>query len=330
MADMATRQEMGLAPGGFSRIVTVLQSLGLFWVLVALCAVAVYLSPSFFQFGNMMNVGRQVALFGIVSIGMTFVILTRGIDLSVGSIVGVVAVSTAMLLSAGFSIPVVMGIALVLGMLFGAFNGAGIVLCGMPPFIMTLGTLVMGRGIAMTIANGEPQMLGEATDAFYFLGGGFLLGIPVPIWIFAFVALVAFVVLRSTAFGRQVYAVGSNAEAARLAGIRVGAVLMSVYVISGMLAAVTALITVSRLTVGEPTAGSNLELEAIAIVVIGGTSLFGGEGGVVGTVIGAAIIAVIANILNLLGISPFTQQIVKGAIIIAAVMFEVYRHRQKA
>lgn len=328
MANMAIR-EATLESSLTARTWSVAQSLGLFWVLVALCAVAIYLSPSFLQVGNLMNVGRQIALFGIVSIGMTFVILTRGIDLSVGSIVGVVAVSSAMLLSSGTAIPVVIFLALLMGAALGALNGLGVVFCQMPPFIMTLGTLVMGRGIAMTIANGEPQTLGEATDAFYFLGGGFLLGVPVPIWIFAGVALIAFVVLRSTSFGRQVYAVGSNAEAARLAGIKVGAVLMSVYVVSGVLASLTALITISRLTVGEPTAGTNLELEAIAIVVIGGTSLFGGEGTVIGTVIGAAIIAVIANILNLLGISPFTQQIVKGAIIIAAVMFEVYRHRQR-
>ncbi|MGI0524121.1 ABC transporter permease [Rhizobium giardinii] len=329
MADMATPQGV-LKRSGMAHTWSVVQSFGLFWVLIALCAVAIYLSPSFLQIGNLMNVGRQVALFGIVSIGMTFVILTRGIDLSVGSIVGVVAVSSAMLLSSGVPIPAVIGLGLVMGVVLGGINGIGVVVFNMPPFIMTLGTLVMGRGIAMTIANGEPQNLGDATDAFYFLGGGFLLGVPVPIWIFAGVAIIAFIVLRSTAFGRQVYAVGSNAEAARLAGIKVGAVLMSVYVISGALAALTALITISRLTVGEPTAGTNLELEAIAIVVIGGTSLFGGEGTIIGTVIGAAIIAVIANILNLLGISPFTQQIVKGAIIIAAVMFEVYRHRQRA
>ncbi|KAA0693775.1 ABC transporter permease [Neorhizobium sp. P12A] len=329
MAHMATPRDATLEPPASARAWSLIQSLGLFWVLVALCAVAIYLSPSFLQVGNLMNVGRQIALFGIVSIGMTFVILTRGIDLSVGSIVGVVAVTSAMLLSSGTPIPVVMVLALLMGVVFGAINGLGVVVFQMPPFIMTLGTLVMGRGIAMTIANGEPQNLGDATDAFYFLGGGFLLGVPVPIWIFAGVALIAFIVLRSTAFGRQIYAVGSNAEAARLAGIKVGAVLMSVYVISGLLASLTALITISRLTVGEPTAGTNLELEAIAIVVIGGTSLFGGEGTIIGTVIGAAIIAVIANILNLLGISPFTQQIVKGAIIIAAVMFEVYRHRQR-
>ncbi|MBX3567479.1 MAG: ABC transporter permease [Rhizobiaceae bacterium] len=330
MTEMTARETSLAAPGAFARLRSLAQSLGLLWVLILLCAFAVYLSPSFIQTGNLLNVGRQVALFGIVSVGMTFVILTRGIDLSVGSIVGVVAVTSALMLASGVPIPLTMLAALAIGAAFGAVNGAGVVFFGMPPFIMTLGTLVMGRGIAMTIANGEPKTLGEAADAFYFLGGGFLLGIPVPIWIFAAIAAGAFVVLRYTPFGRQVYAVGSNTEAARLAGIPVRRVLMSVYIISGVLSALTALIFVSRLTVGEPTAGTNLELEAISIVVIGGTSLFGGEGGVIGTVIGAAIIAVMANILNLLGISPFTQQIVKGAIIIAAVMFEVYRHRRRS
>jgi ribose transport system permease protein len=329
MAEMIAR-EMAPAtlPRAAGRLRGLAQSAGLLWVLLILCGVAVWLSPNFIQIGNLLNVGRQVALFGIVSVGMTFVILTRGIDLSVGSIVGVVAVASAMMLPAGVPIPVTMIAALALGALCGAANGIGVAYCGMPPFIMTLGMLVIGRGIAMTLANGEPQSLGAAADAFYFLGGGFLLGIPVPIWILAAIAFLAFVVLRHTAFGRQVYAVGSNAEAARLAGISVPRVLMSVYVISGVLSALTALIFVSRLTVGEPTAGTNLELEAISIVVIGGTSLFGGEGGVGGTVIGAAIIAVMANILNLLGISPFTQQIVKGAIILAAVGFEVIRHRR--
>lgn len=318
----------GRPPGPGARLRGWAQSLGLLWVLLILCAVAIYLSPSFIQTGNLLNVGRQVALYGIVSVGMTFVILTRGIDLSVGSIVGVVSVTTAMMLAGGMPIPLAMATALALGALFGAVNGAGVVFLGMPPFIMTLGTLVMGRGIAMTIAAGEPQSLGQAADRFYFLGGGFLLGIPVPIWIFAAIAAAAFTVLRHTPFGRQIYAVGSNAEAARLAGINVPKVLLSVYIVSGVLSALTALIFVSRLTVGEPTAGTNLELEAISIVVIGGTSLFGGEGGVIGTVMGAAIIALMANILNLLGISPFTQQIVKGAIILAAVGFEVMRHRR--
>ena len=309
-------------------IIEAIKSLGLIWVVIILCAVAYYLNPNFMNLGNLLNVSRQIALVGIVSIGMTFVILTKGIDLSVGSIVGVVAVSSAILLANGWSIPLVFVFALLLGGLFGAFNGLGITLVQMPPFIMTLGTLVMGRGIAMTIANGEPQSIKAAAETFSFLGGGFFLGLPVPVWIFVAIALLSAFVLRMTSFGRAVYAVGSNTEAARLAGINVPATLFSVYTISGVLAGLTALIVVSRLTVGEPTAGINLELEAISIVVIGGTSLFGGEGGVKGTIIGAAIIALMANILNLLGITPFTQQIVKGAIILAAVGFEVWRHRK--
>jgi len=190
--------------------------------------------------------------------------------------------------------------------------------------------MVMGRGLAMTISDGHPIHFPNASADFAWLGQGYLLGLPVPVWIFAAVALAAYVVLRYTAFGRNVYAVGSNPEAARLAGINVGLVVFSVYAISGVLSALTALIFVSRLTVGEPVAGVGLELEAIAVTVIGGTSLFGGEGGVVGTVIGAAIFAVLANILNLAGVSPFTQQIVKGAIIVAAVLFETQRRRRSS
>jgi ribose transport system permease protein len=328
MAASAKSLEVGSQRNAISLVVKLARELGLIWVLILLCLVAVYLNPNFIRIGNLLNVGRQIALYGMVSVGMTFVILTRGIDLSVGSMVGCVAVTAAILLANGLPILIVSPIALVMGGVLGAVNGLGVALFNMPPFIMTLGTLVMGRGIAMTIANGEPQSLKGAAASFAYLGSGFLLGLPVPVWLFAIIAAAAMFVLRRTSFGRQVYAVGSNAEAARLAGIPVQAVLFSVYVISGVLAALTALIFVSRLTVGEPTAGTNLELEAISIVVIGGASLFGGEGGVGGTIIGAAIIALMANILNLLGVSPFTQQIVKGAIILAAVGFEVVRHRR--
>jgi ribose transport system permease protein len=328
MVATAKSLEAGATRSATSVAVKVARDLGLVWVLILLCLVAVYLNPNFIKVSNLLNVSRQIALYGIVSVGMTFVILTRGIDLSVGSMVGCVAVTAAILLADGLPILVVVPIALAMGAVLGAVNGLGVTLFSMPPFIMTLGTLVMGRGVAMTIANGEPQSLKGAANAFSYLGSGFLFGLPVPVWLFAIIAGAAMLVLRRTSFGRQVYAVGSNAEAARLAGIPVQRVLFSVYVISGLLAALTALIFISRLTVGEPTAGTNLELEAISIVVIGGTSLFGGEGGVGGTIIGAAIIALMANILNLLGVSPFTQQIVKGAIILAAVGFEVARHRR--
>ncbi|WP_341236013.1 ABC transporter permease [uncultured Sulfitobacter sp.] len=303
---------------------------GLIWVLAGLCVVAALLSSAFLNPANITNVLRQVALFGIVSVGMTFVILTKGIDLSIGSILGVCAVTTALMLTTGWPIPVVIIAVLIAGAVMGAINGLGITLGGVPPFIMTLGMMVMGRGLAMTIANGQPIGLREKSAEFMWLGRGFWLGLPVPVWIFILVSLIAIFVLRYTSYGRQVYAVGSNEEAARLSGINVKRIIFSVYVISGLLASLTALIFVSRLTVGEPTAGTGIELEAIAITVIGGTSLFGGEGGIIGTMIGAAILAVLANIMNLVGVSPFTQQIVKGAIIVGAVLYEMQRKRRKS
>lgn len=309
-------------------LAALLRGSGLVWVFVALCVVAALLSPSFLNPANLLNVLRQVALFGIVSVGMTFVILTKGIDLAVGSIVGVTAVVSALLLSGGAPPVLVVPAALLIGLALGAINGIGITVGRVPPFIMTLGMMVMARGLAMTLANGQPISLGAAAAGFSWLGRGALLGVPVPVWVFALVAAAGIFVLRATPYGRQVYAVGSNEEAARLSGINVPAVIFSVYVISGLLSGLTALIYVSRLTVGEPTAGIGLELEAIAIAVIGGTSLFGGEGGVVGTILGAAILAVLANILNLVGVSPFSQQIVKGAIIVLAVMFEMVRRRR--
>ena len=309
-------------------VARLLRASGLVWVLVAMCVVAALVSDAFLNPFNIINVLRQVALFGIVAIGMTFVILTAGIDLSVGSIVAVVAVGSALMLDGGVPIPIVVLTGLGIGVVLGALNGLGITLGSLPPFIMTLGTMVMGRGLAMAVSGGHPIRFPGASADFAWLGQGSLLGLPVAVWIFAVVAAVGYVVLRYTPFGRNVYAVGSNPEAARLAGINVPLTLFGVYVISGFLSALTALIFISRLTVGEPVAGVGLELEAIAATVIGGTSLFGGEGGVIGTVLGAAIFAVLANLLNLAGVSPFTQQIVKGAVIVAAALFAIYRRRR--
>lgn len=301
---------------------------GLIWTLIIMCVIAAVISPAFLNPFNVINVLRQIALFGIVSAGMTFVILTAGIDLSIGSIVAVTAVVSALLLQAGIPITIVIVAGLLVGVALGMINGVGITLGRIPPFIMTLGMMVMGRGLAMTIAEGHPIGFNNAAADFAWLGQGYLLSIPVPVWIFAAIAAAAFFVLRYTVFGRNIYAVGSNPEAARLSGINVSLTIFFVYVISGVLASLTALIFVSRLTVGEPTAGTGLELEAIAITVIGGTNLFGGEGSIIGTVVGAAIFAVLANLLNLAGVSPFTQQIVKGAIIVAAVLLEIHRRRR--
>jgi ribose/xylose/arabinose/galactoside ABC-type transport system permease subunit len=234
------------------------------------------------------------------------------------------------MLDAGLPVWSVVIVGLLIGATLGAINGAVIVIGRVPPFIMTLGMMVIGRGLAMTISGGHPVHFREAADSFSWLGQGFLLGLPVPVWAFMLVAAVGFFVLRYTAFGRNIYAVGSNPEAARLSGINVGATIFCVYLISGFLAGLTALIMISRLTVGEPVLATGLELEAIAMTVIGGTSLFGGEGGVIGTILGAAIVTVLANMLNLFGVSPFTQQIVKGFIIVAAVLFETYRRNRNS
>jgi ribose transport system permease protein len=295
---------------------------GIFMALVLLVVIGAVMSPHFAQFNNLINVVRQVAIIGIIGVGMTFVILTAGIDLSVGSIVGLTAVVSADILAHGAPWPVAVLAGMLVGAAVGALNGLGITKGRVQPFIMTLGMLVIARGVTMTYSDGHPISVGSAWESFYWLGNGELLGIPVPVWIFAVIATLAGFVLTYTPFGRQVYAVGDNLEAARLAGIKTGRIIFSVYVICGVLSAVSALILVSRLSTGEPTQGTGFELDAIAIVVIGGTSLFGGEGGVRGTVIGAAIVAVLANLLNLLGVSPFTQQIIKGAIIIGAVLLD--------
>jgi ribose/xylose/arabinose/galactoside ABC-type transport system permease subunit len=303
---------------------------GLVWVIIAMVVVATVVNKAFISPFNLINVARQMSLFGIVSIGMTMVILTAGIDLSVGSVVAVAAVVCALMLDAGLPIPLIVVTGLAIGAVLGAVNGAGITLGKIPPFIMTLGMMVIGRGSAMTISGGHPVHFRDAAESFAWLGQGSLLGLPVPVWVFAIVALAAWFILGYTAFGRNVYAVGSNPEAARLSGINVRLTVFLVYVISGFLAGLTALIFISRLTVGEPVVATGLELEAIAITVIGGTSLFGGEGTVLGTILGAAIITLLANMLNLFGVSPFTQQIVKGVIIVAAVLFEMHRRNRNA
>jgi ribose/xylose/arabinose/galactoside ABC-type transport system permease subunit len=301
---------------------------GLLWALFLLCLMAALTSSHFLQAANLINVMRQVALSGIAGVGLTFVILTAGIDISVGAIVGVVVVVGASLLNMGLPFWAVILLGAALGAGFGLLNGVGVTFGKVPPFIMTLGMMVMARGLAFTLSNGQPVALSDdVADAVSWLGSGSLLAIPVPVWIFAAICVIAFVMLRYTPYGRAIYAVGSNPEAARLSGINVRFIVFSVYLISGLLAGITGLTFISRLTVGEPTAGTGMELEAITIAVIGGTSLFGGEGGIVGTAIGAAILVVLANFMNLMGVSPFSQQIVKGAIIICAVLFEMRKKK---
>jgi ribose transport system permease protein len=302
---------------------------GLLGALIALVIVASFVSPFFLNSINLLNVMRQVAMYGVLGIGMTFVILTKGIDLSVGSTVALAGVSGALLMEQGWPLWLMSLACLAMGVVVGAVNGFGVAIWRIPAFIMTLGTMVMVRGMSLILADGGTVNPGAAGEAFFWLGGGYLAGIPTPIYVFAIVCIVSYIVLGYTPFGRAIYAVGSNEEAARLSGINVRLTTFAVYAICGLLAALAGLIFLSRLSVGDPNSGQGLELEAITIAVIGGTSLFGGEGTVLGTVGGAMVLAIIANVLNLAGVSPFSQQVVKGAIIILAVLLEGARKLRK-
>jgi ribose/xylose/arabinose/galactoside ABC-type transport system permease subunit len=295
---------------------------GILLAFVVVIALGAFQSEHFLTLENFANVARQASIFGILGIGMTFVILTAGIDLSVGSILGIVAISYAAMLAAGVPWPLAILLALVAGGLVGAINGLGITRGGIQPFIMTLGMLVIARGVTLTFSDAKPIRAGEQAADIAWLGTGTFVGLPVPFLLFIGIAALAWFTLKSTTFGRQVYAVGDNLEAARLSGIPTKRVLFSVYVISGLCAAVSALIVVARLAAAEATQGEGFELDAIAIVVIGGTSLFGGSGGVGGTLVGAGIVAAVNNLLNLLGVPPFSQRIAKGLIILGAVLLE--------
>lgn len=296
-------------------------------VLLVLLVVATILSPNFLRVSNLINVIRQISINGILAIGMTFVLLTGGIDLSVGSVMGVVAVVVATLHKMGVSPLITVPVALLIGVVIGICNGLGITKGKITPFIMTLATMTAFRGLAFLVANGSPVSWRKSGVDFKFLGQGDFLGVPVPVYVFLLVFVIALIILKYTYFGRSVYAIGDSREAARLCGINIFRSEMLVYIISGLLSALSALVLISRLSVGEPTAGEGYELDAIAMSVIGGTSVMGGIGGVPGTFIGAALLAVISNLLNLVGISPFIQKIVKGGVIFLAVLMDSRRRK---
>jgi len=298
-------------------------------LLVVMLAVTTALAPMFFNPQNLVNVARQASITGVVAVGMTFVILTAGIDLSVGAILALVGILFSLMVKAEISIAIAIPAALLVGIAAGAVNGIGATFFGMQPFIMTLATMAIVSGIALLISGGTPIPFMSENALIALLGNGNIAGVPGPAIVFGFVALVAALVLRYLPFGRFVYGVGGGIEAARLSGVRTARVLIMVYAISGLCAAMAGVITTSRLFVGHPTAGSFITLDSIAAVVIGGTSLMGGRGSIIGTVAGVLLLAMVANLLNLLGVSPFNQQIAKGAIIILAVLFTAHGLRER-
>lgn len=292
------------------------EQLGIVVALLLLLVISSVLSSRFLTLPNLLNVLRQVAIVGILAIGQTFVILTAGIDLSVGSILGLCVVLFAVLLqSQGLAVAIPVGI--LCGGLMGVFNGLGVAYARVPAFIMTLGMLSFWRGIAFICTSGTPIPIIDAT--YYYVGNGYAMGIPIPSIILLLTLLAAAFVLHLTPFGRCVYAIGSNEDAAHLSGVPTKRYKLFVYTLSGFCAGIAGMVYSSQLSVGTPIAGEGYELDAIAAVVVGGTSLFGGAGSVFRTFVGTLFIGVLANILNLTGVDPFVQQLVKGALIVIAV-----------
>lgn len=299
--------------------------------LLAMCIVLSFISDRFLTGDNAWNVMRQISVNVVVSVGMTLVILTGGIDLSVGSILALSGAVTAGMLKFGAEITdwnVFIGFtllgALVGGTLVGAFlgwfNGLTITKFKVPPFVATLAMLTIARGLTMLYTGGFP--ITGLGDNMAFIGTGWFLGIPMPVWISALIVLAAVVMTKKTKLGRHIYAIGGNETAAELSGLKIKKVKMIVYSIAGAMAAIGGIIVTSRLDSAQPNAGMGFELDSIAAVVIGGTSLSGGKGTIMGTVQGALIIGILNNGLVLLNVSPFWQQVIKGFVILLAVVIE--------
>ncbi|NLJ75299.1 MAG: ribose ABC transporter permease [Firmicutes bacterium] len=304
-----------------------LQKYGILLVLLLICAVLSFLSPVFLTASNLINVIRQISINGILAIGMTFIILTGGIDLSVGSQVALTGAVTAGLLSSGVNLGIAVVAGLFIGGLIGFVNGTIITKGGVPPFIVTLGMLTAARGLTLIYTGGRP--IYNLGTSFRFFGAGYMGGIPVPVIILGIILIVSHLTAKHTVFGREVYAVGGNPEAAVYSGVNKNKRLVQVYTLMGFLSAITGIVLTSRLGSADPTAGSGFELDAIAAVVIGGTSMFGGEGAISGTLVGALIIGVINNGLNLLNVSSYYQQVIKGVIVVGAVLMDGYARNKQ-
>jgi len=294
--------------------------------LVLLCAALWILTPHFLTVSNLVNIVEQTSINAIVAVGMTFVILSGGIDLSVGSIVALAGVVLGTALQGGQPLPVALALALAAGVACGLANGGLFSWGGLPPFIVTLGMMSIARGAALLFTEGRPVSGFDAS--FRVLATGRAGFVPAPVIAMAIVYAVAHGVLTRTTFGRYVYAIGGNEEATRLSGVSVRFHKTMIYAVSGLMSGVAAVMLTARLNSAQPIAGINYELDAIAATVIGGTSLMGGEGTLGGTLVGALIMGVLRNGLNLLGVSSFLQQIVIGGVIVVAVLLDTILKRK--
>jgi ribose transport system permease protein len=303
------------------------RQLGTFAGLLVLCVVLWAATPHFLTVSNLLNVLEQTSINAIVAVGMTFVIISGGIDLSVGSVLAVSGIALALALAGGVPAPLAIGIALAVGLAGGLLNGLLVTWGRLPPFIATLGMMSVARGAALMLAEGRP--ISGFDEGFRALATARPLMVPAPVVITGLIYVVAHFVLSRTIFGRAAYAIGGNEEAARLSGVRVGFHKTMIYGVAGVTSAAAAVILTARLNSAQPTAGTMYELDAIAATVIGGTSLLGGEGTLVGALIGALIMGVLRNGLNLLNVSSFFQQVVIGVVIIAAVLIDMSLKRRR-
>lgn len=317
MNDVAKKGEKFSAQKFISKLGPVLA------LLVLVVAVSV-MNMSFLAPSNLLNLLRQVSINALIAFGMTFVILTGGIDLSVGSILALSGAISAYMIQTGVSPAISIAIGMLTGALFGLINGILVAYGKAASFIATLATMTIFRGGTYVFTNGNPITGTKINESFLFqfMGRGYLFGIPFPIIIMLIAFGILYVVLHKTTFGRKTYALGGNEEAAYVAGVNTKKVTMIIYTLSGLMASVAGVILTSRLSSAQPDAGTSYEMDAIAAVVLGGTSLAGGKGRIFGTLIGALIIGTLNNGMNLLGISSFYQQIVKGIVIIVAVLLD--------
>lgn len=301
-------------------IIQYLQDYGSFIALIFLVVVISIISPDFRTVNNFLSLLRQSAINGLIAFGMTCIILTGGIDLSVGSVLALTSIICAHTIKIGLPAPLSMLIALIFGIILGTISGLMVTKSRLQPFIATLITMTGYRGLTMILSGGRP--ISRLGDNFLLnqIGKGSLLGIPIPVWILIVFFAIFLFVLKKTVLGRQIYATGSNSKAAELAGINTNNIKLIVYAVSGFMASLSGLILVSRLGSAQPTLGSGYELDAIAAVALGGTSMTGGRGKITGTLIGILIIAVLNNGLNIIGVSSYYQDVVKALVIFLAVI----------
>ncbi len=308
------------------KINDIMKRYGMVMILFLMVIIMTVVEPVFIKSANLINIFKQVAVIGTLAYGVTLIIITGGIDLSSGSVVALVGVVSASFAGPGENIVIAIVAGLLVGTACGFTNGFILAKTGIPPFIVTLGMMTVARGLALTYSNGRP--ISDISDSFLYVGTGKIGFLPVAVLIFLFMGLVTHIMLRKTPFGKKIYAIGGNEQAAQVCGINVKRSIIIIYAYAGLMSAVGGIILTARVSSGNPTAGMAYELDAIASAVIGGTSLTGGIGFISGTIIGALIIGVLNNGLTLIGVSPYLQQIIKGVIIVGAVVLDAYRNKR--